>query len=280
MRTGLTSARRWLRAFGFRRVPIAKIVEERAPSAFLQEAMPGVRGITYHRSVSVSILNPRVWLACYAFDAGRAALARRLLGDHIATGISHKLEALTPTLEPLLRSLVEQIDTLAPPLVATCRCDHRGIVHFQAWDHHPTCAHYRPAPTSAEQLAEFDRHWDYYEQRLEAWKEGGRVGPPPPRPVRPHTPGPAPVHHVRFTHSERVLDVRGEEARELLSAASPKVIGELFGRPMIETDLEKELTMSAKMLEDFRTVAEAQRHPNTSATIEGLRRRIDAERRS
>jgi hypothetical protein len=28
-----------------------------------------------------------------------------------------------------------------------------------------------------------------YERKLQAWKEGGEVGDPPPRPVKPHTPG-------------------------------------------------------------------------------------------
>lgn len=44
-------------------------------------------------------------------------------------------------------------------------------------------------PTPEEQQAEYQRKRMEFERAEAAWIAGGRVGPPPPHPVRPHTPG-------------------------------------------------------------------------------------------
>jgi hypothetical protein len=44
-------------------------------------------------------------------------------------------------------------------------------------------------PTDAEQMAEFERREAEYARAYQAWKDGGKVGKLPPRPIRPHIPG-------------------------------------------------------------------------------------------
>lgn len=44
-------------------------------------------------------------------------------------------------------------------------------------------------PTVDDQWAEYRRRKATYDTLMDAWKSGGRVGSPPPRPVPPHTPG-------------------------------------------------------------------------------------------
>lgn len=57
------------------------------------------------------------------------------------------------------------------------------------WWHAETCAQYQPAPTAAEIKARYQRARKHYEEARERWRDGGRIGPPPPCPVPPHTPG-------------------------------------------------------------------------------------------
>lgn len=47
----------------------------------------------------------------------------------------------------------------------------------------------RKLPTPAEQWAEYKRRKEAWDLAYEYWKQTGKVGPPPPYPVRPHTPG-------------------------------------------------------------------------------------------
>lgn len=44
-------------------------------------------------------------------------------------------------------------------------------------------------PTPAEQQATYERQRRAYDHLLSLWIQGGKQGPPPPMPVRPHTPG-------------------------------------------------------------------------------------------
>ena len=44
-------------------------------------------------------------------------------------------------------------------------------------------------PTPAEQEERFQRDWANYLVALRRWRERDEIGPPPPRPVAPHTPG-------------------------------------------------------------------------------------------
>ncbi len=44
-------------------------------------------------------------------------------------------------------------------------------------------------PTPAEQRATYERQRSAYDRLLSLWIQGGKQGPPPPLPVRPHTPG-------------------------------------------------------------------------------------------
>lgn len=41
----------------------------------------------------------------------------------------------------------------------------------------------------AEQAANYAIAKDEYDSAMGLWKDNGRFGPPPPRPVPPHTPG-------------------------------------------------------------------------------------------
>jgi hypothetical protein len=41
----------------------------------------------------------------------------------------------------------------------------------------------------AEQRAEHERRMDAHHRAMYTWRMGGKQGPPPPHPVRPHTPG-------------------------------------------------------------------------------------------
>jgi hypothetical protein len=48
-------------------------------------------------------------------------------------------------------------------------------------------------PTPAEQMARYEIAKTEYDRAHTLWDQSGRTGNPPPRPVRPHTPGwPAP----------------------------------------------------------------------------------------
>jgi len=50
-------------------------------------------------------------------------------------------------------------------------------------------------PTAAEQEERFQREWSDYLLAMDRWRQRGSVGPRPPRPVAPHTPGwPCPPH--------------------------------------------------------------------------------------
>jgi hypothetical protein len=44
-------------------------------------------------------------------------------------------------------------------------------------------------PTREEQMAEYERRKADYDRAYAFWSQNGRVGDPPPRPVKPHTPG-------------------------------------------------------------------------------------------
>lgn len=44
-------------------------------------------------------------------------------------------------------------------------------------------------PTPAEQDERFQRDWTDYLNAMQDWRTRGEVGPRPPRPVAPHTPG-------------------------------------------------------------------------------------------
>ncbi len=44
-------------------------------------------------------------------------------------------------------------------------------------------------PTPAEQQVTYERQRRAYDYLLWLWIQGGKQGPPPPLPVRPHTPG-------------------------------------------------------------------------------------------
>jgi hypothetical protein len=54
-------------------------------------------------------------------------------------------------------------------------------------------------PTEAEQQATYRRQREQFEIAYVRWVDGGKVGPMPPHPVRPHTPGPAiPESHIPY----------------------------------------------------------------------------------
>lgn len=44
-------------------------------------------------------------------------------------------------------------------------------------------------PAPQEQQAAYGRRKLRYDEAMQAWRDGGKVGPPPPHPVPPHTPG-------------------------------------------------------------------------------------------
>ena len=44
-------------------------------------------------------------------------------------------------------------------------------------------------PTREEQWERYRKAKARWDADYAAWNDGGRVGPPPPYPVRPHTPG-------------------------------------------------------------------------------------------
>lgn len=47
-----------------------------------------------------------------------------------------------------------------------------------------------PLPTAEEdQQRAYERQMQTYAAAMDVWRDDGGRGPPPPRPVRPHTPG-------------------------------------------------------------------------------------------